>query len=200
MLASGLNASSAAIDTSVSETIKRINASAIDLVAKRSEIDLRIRLVQQVMRGLRYLEARQAFDGSYAQSLDSGRTKEPPARRNSRRRTDDGGALPVLTRACRIALMEAESAASLEEVHTRIIRRGSFLFSDSESSAKAILSALNAMTDRGELRRLDNRDQALWQRIVTTWISTSLRNCAGKNISPGNRLPDNGPADRSTDT
>jgi hypothetical protein len=193
MPTSVLNAPPATIETAVSATIECINASAIDLVAKRAEIDSRIRRLQQVVRGLRYLEARKAFDTRYAQPVDSDPSdadpsEEPPVRRNPRR-SRDGGAMTALARACRIALMEAESAAPLEEIQARIVRRGSFLFSDSESFAETIICTLNAMTDHDELRRFKNGGQLLWQRIVTARPVTSLRDRSKKH-SRAHPFPD----------
>jgi hypothetical protein len=78
MPAAQLHVSPAGIGTSVSETIKRINAGVMDLVAKRAEIDSRIRLVQQVMRRLRYLGARKMSGARYARSIDSLRTVTTP--------------------------------------------------------------------------------------------------------------------------
>ncbi len=114
----------------MSATIECINESAIDLVAKRAEIDSRIRRLQQVVRGLRYLEAGKAFATRHAQPVDSDPSdadpsEEPPVRRNPRRGRD-GGAMAALTRACRIALMEAESAARWRRFRPALFDEGHF--------------------------------------------------------------------------
>jgi predicted nucleic acid-binding protein len=73
--------------------------------------------------------------------------------------------LAVLSRACRIALMEAVEAASLDEIRSRIDRRGSFTFSDSGIAEAAIVQTLSIMRDNGEIRDVRNGDHALWQRV-----------------------------------
>jgi len=72
--------------------------------------------------------------------------------------------LAALSRACRIALMEAEEAASLDEIRSRIDRRGSFTFSDSGFAEVAIGRTLSIMRDNGEIRDVRTGDQTLWQR------------------------------------
>jgi hypothetical protein len=175
MSTSELKTSSASIESALSETMKRINENAIRLFARRAEINWRIRSLQQVMRGLQELAAKGAFPEPGAQSTDAAPAKEQPMLHHGWLRCTGGEIEPgllsgskhatlKLARACRIALMEAGGAAPLAEIHARIDRRGSFSFADGESPDEAILCALNAMTDDGELRRLEGRNQFLWQR------------------------------------
>jgi len=76
--------------------------------------------------------------------------------------------LAGLSRACRIALMEAGGAASLAEIRARIVRRGSFSFADSALANTAMLRTLHAMSDAGEIRRLEEGPPSRWQRISPT--------------------------------
>jgi hypothetical protein len=61
--------------------------------------------------------------------------------------------------------MEAGGAASVDEIRSRIVRRGSFSFSDSAFADTAMIRTLHAMSDAGEIRRLEDGPQSLWQRI-----------------------------------
>jgi hypothetical protein len=56
----------------------------------------------------------------------------------------------VLCRACRIALMEADEAATAQEIYRRIVRRGSFTFSNPDCAVLAIARNLQAMSKEGE--------------------------------------------------
>jgi hypothetical protein len=70
-----------------------------------------------------------------------------------------------LRRACRIAVMEADEAASAEDVRSRILRRGSFPFKNLEYAAVAIARTLDTMVEAGEVFSLDNGPDRRWKRI-----------------------------------
>jgi hypothetical protein len=55
-----------------------------------------------------------------------------------------------LERACRIALLETEQPASVEAIHDRIVRRGSFVFLSYERAFRAITLAMFRLVRRGE--------------------------------------------------
>jgi hypothetical protein len=172
--------SSAVSERAVSETANRVRAQAVDLLTRRAEINRRIRFLQQVMQALRDLATNATFKGYGAEG-------PAPARTTERKRPGNNSASPPghtvgqmwsplpgqskhlqagLTRACRIALMEAANTASPDEIRTRIVRRGSFSFADSESATAAIIRTLNAMGYGGEVRRLEDAPQSRWQRIA----------------------------------
>jgi hypothetical protein len=138
----------------VSETVKRVNAKAVDLLSRQAEINRRIRYLRQVMRGLQDLTTRPSFNrGTMA-------VQSPRVTQGARVHSADG-----LTRACRIALMEVAGAASLEEIRARIIRRGSFSFTDLELASAAMVRTLNAMTDGGEVCCMEGTERR-WQRFA----------------------------------
>ena len=57
-----------------------------------------------------------------------------------------------LRRACRIALMDSGGTANADQIHSLIVRRGSFDFSDlNTSSFDSIMQALKMMYEAGEL-------------------------------------------------
>ena len=160
--------------SAVSETVRRVNAQAAALLTRRAEINRRIYCLHRVVQGLRNLATNTvcaALDTVPRESVGTSEhvdTRSPVEQRLVQMRAD----LPVqstrmlagLSRACRIALMEAEEAASLDEIRSRIDRRGSFVFSDSGFAAAAIAETLNIMRDNGEIRGVKSGDQSLWQR------------------------------------
>jgi hypothetical protein len=163
-------------ESAIAETVKQVNAQALDLLSRRSEINRRIRHLHQVMKGLRDLATRKTCNGS---------DETPPTGSAERNRLDDctsrarafresrphascrsKNQIEELTRACRIALMEGEGTASTDEIRWRIIRRGSFSFADSRVAETSILRTLQAMSHGGEVRQVDNNSESLWQRTA----------------------------------
>lgn len=71
-----------------------------------------------------------------------------------------------LRRACRIALMESDEAASTEEICSRIVRRGSFPFKNLEHARTAIARTLDNMAREGETSSLNHETQLRWKRIT----------------------------------
>jgi hypothetical protein len=69
-----------------------------------------------------------------------------------------------LRRACRIAVMETDEAASAEDIRSRILRRGSFPFKNLEYAAIAIARTLDMMAEEGEVFSLDNGPHRRWKR------------------------------------
>ena len=73
-----------------------------------------------------------------------------------------------LRRACRIALMESDDAASTEEISSRILRRGSFPFKNLEHASTAIARTLDIMAREGETFNLNNDAHPRWKRTTRT--------------------------------
>jgi hypothetical protein len=69
-----------------------------------------------------------------------------------------------LRRACRIAVMETDEAASAEDIRSRILRRGSFPFKNLEYAAVAIAQTLDMMAKEGEVFSLDGGPHRRWKR------------------------------------
>jgi hypothetical protein len=69
-----------------------------------------------------------------------------------------------LRRACRIAVMETDEEASAEDVRLRILRRGSFPFTNLEYAAVAIARTLDMMAKEGEVFSLDDGPNRRWKR------------------------------------
>jgi len=181
--------SSTFTESSVAETVRKVNAQALALLTRRVEINRRIRSLHRVVHGLRDLATnaasgtctaapnvpepgtwalnaeptqseRENYDCDSSGEHTIGRTRFPlPAQSKHE--------LAALSRACRIALMEAGNAASLDEIRSRIDRRGSFAFSHSESANATMTRTLNIMRDSGEVQCVISGSQSLWQRIAS---------------------------------
>jgi hypothetical protein len=82
---------------------------------------------------------------------------------NTGSKSDDGDRR--LRRACRIALVELEEAASAIEICSRILRRESFSFINHESAVIAVVLTLEAMANDGETRCLEADSCRRWERI-----------------------------------
>jgi hypothetical protein len=169
--------SSALSRSGVFETLRRVESQALDLLSQRIEIDLRIRSLHKVVNGLRHMATNAGFDVCHAatHTRATERTKKDNRTLRRGRAMERMHPLPGwsrqmragLVRACRIALMEAEGTASLDEIRRRILRRGSFSFEDSTSADAAIIRAMEAMAHSGEVRRLEEGSQSRWERIAT---------------------------------
>jgi hypothetical protein len=168
-----------ASEIAVSETVKQVNAEALDLLIRRRHLSRRILHLKKIMKGLRELATNNKLIG-----CDSGRTTESRAAERAKHGNDTipsehtvrlkessrpvrSWALKVaLVRACRIALLEAGGTASPDEIRRLIIRRGSFWFADAGSADREIIRTLGAMTDTGEVRPLEDNSRLLWERIA----------------------------------
>lgn len=182
--------SSSLSESAVAETVRRVNAQALALLHRRVEINRRIRNLHRVVHGLRDLatdfatkvvcnpdhEARVAPRPPACTPGAQRADEKPetnlsheavPARTRIRLSGESRRELAALSRACRIALMEAGNSAPFEEICSRIARRGSIAFSDSRRAYAAIARTLNAMSDSGEIRCVTNGSQSLWQRILS---------------------------------
>jgi hypothetical protein len=71
-----------------------------------------------------------------------------------------------LRRACRIALMEVDEAASAEEIYSRIVRRGAFSFNNLEYAIVAIVRTLNVMAKDGETCSAEHGPCSRWKRTT----------------------------------
>jgi hypothetical protein len=92
-----------------------------------------------------------------------------------------------LRRACRIAVMETDEAASAEDIRSRILRRGSFPFNNLEYAAVAIARTLDMMAEEGEVVSLDNGPHRRWKRTSSEERPTTRRQKIRKT-NPRNSL------------
>jgi hypothetical protein len=180
--------SSTFTESSVAETVRKVNAQALALLTRRVEINRRIRSLHRVVHGLRDLATNAASGtctaaptaperATWALGAEPTQSERDNRDSNSLREHNIGRIwsplpaqskheLAALSRACRIALMEAGNPASLDEIRLRIDRRGSFRFSDSESADATMTRTLNIMRDSGEVQCVTSSPQSLWQRTA----------------------------------
>jgi hypothetical protein len=165
-------------ENALSELLKIASAELRDLHAHYDTITRRIRTLRAAVDALRKLESRslatespvpepspsrQSGERFAATGLQPQSADTPPVASGAdvaRRRNLD------LRRACRIALLETAGAASCQEVHRRIVRRGSFCFPNADTATSLIMEELNALAELGEVRRCGSRDGQSWQRIL----------------------------------
>lgn len=181
----------AATSDSVAALVGQMQAELRDLMARREDFARRIRYLRQVTRGLREISRAPAFThlgeelpsseghGSVAASVSADRTTVSASgcRSQSSMQHKTHHVSVRLQRACRIALLEAESPVSLEEICARIVRRGSFSFVDPEYANPFLLEALNAMAECGEVQLLESAPCLRWERMAP--LQESLGSRAG---------------------
>jgi hypothetical protein len=133
----------------VGQLLEVLQSELSDLSKKRQDIARRIRILDKTLRGLRAGVGQNFLAPKAA-------TASPRLEQN-----DLNPTLPQLSRACRIALAEAGGPASPEEIHARILRRGSFSFVRNEAAIATIAQVLDSMATQGDARRLHDRPQGL---------------------------------------
>jgi hypothetical protein len=163
---------------SASEVLGAVIHELRELRASYNRVAKRIRVLRGAMQALQQLDAQAFCDRSDWVAVKIGSSRrlseastllpsEAAVRRRSaiqKRRIHDNEN-PDLRRACRIALLETANAVSDSELLTRITRRGSFCFADTDSALLAIDRELTAMADQGEVQPVNSLSQRLWQRI-----------------------------------
>jgi hypothetical protein len=159
-------AEATATSPSASAVALLMQAELHNLVARRQELTQRIRTVHRVVRGLREIARERVPNSAYSRrpAHDARLTGRGDLGQPSSVRDKSDELNSELQRACRIALMEAEAAASLEEIYERIVRRGSFSFNGMESPGPALELMLKAMAETGEIRRLGSGETGRWER------------------------------------
>jgi hypothetical protein len=164
---------------SVSAVVELVQAELDSLLARREEIRKRIQNLHQVIYGLQQFARLDTNDlRSESPKPASRRRTNPPTgsgiavdehatgELRSCLRSNTKYAHPALRRACRIALLEGQAAASVKEIYSRIMRRGSFPFDSLRLAHPLVAWALNIMTEDGEIRCFKNVTPWRWQRII----------------------------------
>jgi hypothetical protein len=154
---------------SIFEVTKIAHTELLQLLARREEIAGRIRSVRQVIDGSEVFANQPASAGNTARrsagracSVIQTRSNQTELKQLKPKPTRSSRVHAILRRACRIALMEGQETASPKEIYDRITRRGSFSFVNSESAISSVVWMLNAMTDDGEVTRLEDGQTPRW--------------------------------------
>jgi hypothetical protein len=152
--------------------LTKLLRSELDRLSKQDEALRQLRRSFQLLLHELQEGGRQATKDLVAEPPRS--TRGQPVREvvneNDRRtRTELHGKASIsgerLRRACRIAVMETDEAASAEDIRSRILRRGSFPFKNLEYAAVAIARTLDMMVEAGEVFSVDNGPDRHWKRI-----------------------------------
>ena len=163
---------------SASEVLGAVIHELRELRASYNRVAKRIRVLRGAMHALQELDAQSFCDRpeqvevkiasrGWASEPSTILTSEDTLCRISalqKRRIHDNQNAD-LRRACRIALLETANAISDSELLARIIRRGSFCFSDPDLAVPAIDQELTAMAEQGEVQAINSSSQRLWRRI-----------------------------------
>jgi hypothetical protein len=163
---------------SVCAVVDLVQAELDSLLARREEIRKRIQNLHQVIYGLQQFARLDTNDLRLESPKPAIRRRtNPPSgsavavdehaigELRSCVRSNTEYAHPALRRACRIALLEGQAAASVKEIYSRIARRGSFPFDSPRLALPLVAWALDIMTEEGEIRCFKNVTPWRWQRI-----------------------------------
>ena len=164
---------------SVSAVMELLAAELDSLLARREEIRERIQNLHQVLYGLQWIGRLDTDDPRSESPKPASRRRtnhttssaiavdeHPTGELRSWVRSKANYAHPALRRACRIALLEGQAAASVKEIYARIVRRGSFPFDNLRLAHALVAWALHIMTEEGEIRCFKNVTPWRWQRII----------------------------------
>jgi hypothetical protein len=178
MSANQLQMPAGASEIAVSEAKEQVSAKARDLLNQRKQLNRRILRLSEMIKGLTEFATNATSvsceSAPKARAYATGLTRPrngaiPSGRTNEEMGFSSPGRTrhprPALTRACRIALLEAGGTASPDEIRRLIVRRGSFSFSfAAHGSADAVIvRTLELMVRSGEARRIKPLSQSLWQ-------------------------------------
>jgi hypothetical protein len=85
---------------------------------------------------------------------------------------------PKLERACRIALLESEEAATSAQIYDRIIRRGSYQLNRCKHPLVHIIKTLDALEQRGEVQTVVEGDCRRWLwNVARQGMNNSVMAC-----------------------
>jgi hypothetical protein len=149
------------VSGSLSLVVSEMQAELRDLFTRDKELRRRIQNVSRVLRRLRADGTQDVANSTTVPHAPGvGRTRDERPR--SRPRLNKTTAR--LQRACRIALLEAGTAISVEEMQSRIERRGSFSFATHKKKTRSLLRVLRLMTRGGEVRCVTSGQCWRWER------------------------------------
>jgi len=139
---------------------------------RKNRLSERIVAIKQTITGLAELFGTEVVD----QQLPSVRFSEPPGRRRAQPGLTDScrqllrsrpcDQNPTLNRACRIALLENLAFMSEKEIYSRIVRRGSFTFTNAHLALADVADELNTLIERGQARCIEIGNERRWQRAI----------------------------------
>ena len=149
--------------------IAQLESEMRGMLMKEKELQARVRGVRRVLRGVKQMannkcvpasNSPDSFPGDIAATspVPKGLTLQP--RQLSKRRIR-------LQRACRIALLEVDASANLEEIYARIVARESFSFAKVEDPLRILEKEFEAMARHGEIRLSRSSMAMVSERLPT---------------------------------
>jgi hypothetical protein len=178
LMASSDYSAPAGIQGSVSEVVKLVDSELRQLHIRRAEIKRRIRKLHVAVDALQEFAGTTTSGNSdeekrrlapRRQAASSPDSKDPQNKSSDLRSATDendksGDPTFALRRACRIALLESDEALCEQEIRARIVRRGSFPFTNVDFAGPAIARALSALAEKEEVCALNDGPTRRWQR------------------------------------
>ena len=153
-------------------TVSFIEIELRALNLRKDRLSERIAAIKQTLTGLAELFGTELVN----KQLRGVRSSESPGRSRAHRGLTDACRQPLrsrpchqnraLSRACRIALLENSAFMSEKEIYARIVRRGSFTFTNAHLAPAAVVQELNMLAERGQARGIEISKERRWQRAV----------------------------------
>jgi hypothetical protein len=152
---------------SLSAVVELAGDELRELHLRRGEVTQRIRNLYRMIAALKTFSGLSEDEGASIECLRL--VERPVAKRKAPVRIQPTKqqryqSNPSLRRACRIALLETEEAIPSTEIRARIVRRGSFVFTELESATRSILAELNGMAEDGEACFSGRGHDSRWRR------------------------------------
>lgn len=134
-----------------------------DLIRQKTEVRRRIRRLSRILREQSSLTPLRARGRAHASKFRQVSTKmgRPRGRKSERLHFE-------LTRACRIAFMDAGGIATPDQICFSIERRGSFSFIDlDEKPIELVIRILKIMAETGEAKCASSDPHSSWRYTAT---------------------------------
>jgi|GEM_PF-339326 hypothetical protein len=145
------NHESATRDPHVQQVVKAAHEELRQLMRQRSDIMKRIGTVKQTIIGLANLFGDEMLDDELLELVD---------RKSS-------GRQPGFTKACRMALMEADRALGAREVCEQIQQKAPLVLSRHKDPLASVTTVLNRLVDYGEARTVIRENgRRAWQWVA----------------------------------
>lgn len=147
-----------AVHGSVSQVVQLFDLEVRELLLRRQDVTERLRSLHAAVSAL------QKFAGHSPANTIEGQNRPGPMLESADSSDSTNIDRTKLRRACRIALLEADEPLSEQDIYTRIVRRESFSFVNTDLARPAILRELIAMSG-AEVQYLVRGNTWWWQLI-----------------------------------
>lgn len=132
------------VSASLQQVVSVIYSQMDDLARQKADLSREMRNLRRQLQVLRSAECVAAGAKAGRQARRRKGALHKVRSRRARGFSDE------LSRACKIAMLEVEGDPTAAEIHSRITRRGSYVFAAGEDPIAAITNTLIAMFESGE--------------------------------------------------